>query len=188
MGELTENQGTPYNVNHPIYSFYNNKMQSFPMIRYYFWSRPKKECRIEPGAYADFYFSWTPTVKLTNNFWMETLYKPLDHTIDPSDQKTLFGYGMFKGLNHRFFSVEGRGVTATDTSVPTSGTTVKAAFGQFTVTTDRLIVATLSPLKYQGTYQTSFSDGSTVGVPDLASSTVRAPDTTIPTITTANFA
>jgi len=141
----------------------------------------KKECRIEAGAYADFYFSYTPKMKINRHMFANETFLGPPNT--PSDVPTPTGYYYWKGLNHRGVMVESRGVqTQTNIEEP-AGIYVGNTTGITLIRATKTFYATLEPLKMSANY-THWDSQGLVGNPEGAHTAAKFAYTTIPTTTT----
>lgn len=186
-GDIAPNMTAPYNVDFTDYTMYQNPLQSLPHIKYFFWFKTKKECRVEPGAYVDWYFDWTPKMQINRHmFCTET---EVARSNNPETTfGNAFGYAIWKGLNDRAIIIETRGVGTVTTVTDPAGEVVGNSYVRLLGRLEYCTTATLSPLKFQNHYNTNKTTWpGASGTAEFADPTAKVADEEAATITSTGF-
>lgn len=110
--------GVDYTADYVEFNYDVNRMQNFPLIRYWFAFKFTKEIRLEPGASTDYTYAFTPKMQLHRAMFYNAFYGMQYPTITNwNGTDVRFGTTIWKGLNDRGPYVEWKGVVG---QVPTS--------------------------------------------------------------------
>lgn len=151
-GQMQPDMAAPYNEDYVAYNYDSNKIQSFPVVNYYFKIKSMKEVRLEPGASTDFVYSYTPTMKMHYALYHYSSY-PQANLASQTD-RNLYGYAIWNGLNHKGPMIEFKGIVQgmQNEALTNYATQTIAKL----ITEDRVVVQTeLPPFKIQGVYSAS---------------------------------